>query len=124
MIYLNNIALASSNGSLLSQVFVMMLGVFAAAYLLKNDVQTGSVWNVFILAVIIIILNKTIGAIIDWLATPITFLTLGLFSFVVDALVIKIADSFLSKFKVKSFGTAVFMAVIISIVTVVAKWLF
>ncbi|MFK7949081.1 MAG: phage holin family protein [Saprospiraceae bacterium] len=124
MIFLNNVALASGNGSFLSQVIVMMLGVFAAAYLLKGDVQTGSVTNVFILAIVIVILNKTLGAILDWFASPINFISLGFFSFIIDAFIIQLAEKFLSKFKVKSFWIAVLMAIIIAIVTVVVEWIF
>lgn len=121
---LNNVALASGNGGFLSQVFVMMLGVFAAAYFLKGQVQTGGLWNVFILAVVIIILNKTIGGILDTLATPFNFVTFGLASFVVDALIIKLAEFFLSKFRVQSFITAILMSVIIALVTVAVEWVF
>lgn len=124
MIFLNDIALASGNGSFMSQVIVMMLGVFAAAYLLKGDVQTGSIWNVFILAIVIVILNKTLGSFLDFFATPINFISLGFFSFIIDAFIIQIASRVLSKFRIKSFWTAVLMAIIISVTTVVASWIF
>jgi putative membrane protein len=117
-------ALASGNGGFLSQVLVIMLGVFAAAYFLKEDVKTGSIGNTFILSVVIVILNKTLGAILDWFATPINFLSLGFFSFIIDAFIIQLAGRFLSKFSIKSFWTAVLMAIIIAIVTVVVEWVF
>ena len=100
MIFLNNIALASGNGSFISQVIVMMLGVFAAAYFLKGDVQTGSVTNVLILAVVIVVLNKTLGAVLDWFTSPINFISLGLFSFIIDAFIIQLAQKVLSKFRI------------------------
>ena len=100
MIYLNNVALASENGSFISQVIVMMLGVFAAAYFLKGDVQTGSVTNVLILAVVIVVLNKTLGAVLDWFTSPINFISLGLFSFIIDAFIIQLAQKVLSKFRI------------------------
>ncbi len=124
MFFLNDMALASGNGGFLSQVLVIMLGVFAAAYFLKEDVKTGSIGNTFILSVVIVILNKTLGAILDWFATPINFLSLGFFSFIIDAFIIQLAGRFLSKFSIKSFWTAVLMAIIIAIVTVVVEWVF
>lgn len=124
MIFLNNVALASGNGSFLSQVIVMMLGVFAAAYFLKGDVQTGSITNVFILAIVIVILNKTLGSVLDWFASPINFISLGFFSFIIDAFIIQLAERFLSKFRVKSFWTAILMAIIIAVVTVAVEWIF
>jgi len=124
MFFLNDMASASGNGGFLSQVLVIMLGVFAAAYFLKEDVKTGSIGNTFILSVVIVILNKTLGAILDWFATPINFLSLGFFSFIIDAFIIQLASRFLSKFSIKSFWTAVLMAIIIAIVTVVVEWVF
>lgn len=124
MIFLNNVALASGNGGFLSQVIVIMLGVFAAAYFLKGDVQTGSILNTFILSVVIVILNKTLGVILNFFATPINFISLGFFSFIIDAFIIQLASRFLSKFSIKSFGTAVLMAIIIAVVTVVVEWVF
>lgn len=121
---LTDVALAAGNGGFLSQVFVMMLGVFAAAYVLKGDIKTGGIGNVFILAAVLIILNKTIGAILHTLAYPFEKISLGVVSFLVDALIIRLAEYFLSKFRLKSFWTAVFMAVIIAIVTVVVEWIF
>lgn len=121
---LTDVALAAGNGGFFSQVFVIMLGVFAAAYILKSDVQTGSIWNVFILAIVIMILNKTIGALLHFFAYPFEVVSLGVVSFLVDALVIRLAELFLSKFRLKSFWTAVMMAVIIALVTVVVEWVF
>jgi putative membrane protein len=121
---LNKVALAAGNGGFFTQVFVMMLGVFAAAYILKSDVKTGSIWNIFLVAIVIIILNKTIGAILHFFAYPFEVISLGVVSFLVDALIIQLASTFLSKFRVKSFWTAVWMAVIISLVTVVVEWVF
>lgn len=123
-LFLNEVAFAAGNGGFLSQVFVMMLGVFAAAYLLKGDVKTGGILNVFILAIVIVILNKTIGAILDFLTLPFNIITLGVVSFLVDAFIIRLAEQFLSKFKLKSFWTAVGMAVIIALVTVLVEWVF
>jgi putative membrane protein len=121
---INNVALAAGNGGFFTQVFVMMLGVFAAAYVLKSDVKTGSIGNVFILAIVLIILNKTIGAILHTLAYPFEVVSLGVVSFLVDALIIQLAAYFFTKFRLKSFWTAVWMAVIISLVTVVVEWVF
>lgn len=121
---INNVALAAGNGGFFTQVFVMMLGVFAAAYVLKSDVKTGSIGNVFILAIVLIILNKTIGAILHTLAYPFEVVSLGVVSFLVDALIIQLAAHFFTKFRLKSFWTAVWMAVIISLVTVVVEWVF
>ncbi len=121
---LNEVALAAGNGGFISQVFVMALGVFAAAYFLKGDIQIGSLTNVLILAIIIVILNKTVGAFLNTLAIPFNIASLGLMSFIVDAAVIKLAEFFLSKFRVKSFVTAILMAVIIALTTMVVEWVF
>ncbi|MCU7549118.1 phage holin family protein [Chitinophagaceae bacterium LB-8] len=67
-------------------------------------------------ALVIAILNATIGAILRF---PLNLFTLFLLSFLirlfVTAIMIKIADAFFSGFEVKSFTTAFIMAVILAL---------
>lgn len=67
-------------------------------------------------ALVIAILNATIGALIRF---PLNLVTLFLLSFLVrlfvTAIMIKIADKLFRGFEVKSFGTALLMALILSL---------
>lgn len=65
-------------------------------------------------ALVIGLLAWAVEPILQWLATPITWLTLGLFRWVVSAFVIKIADWLLKGFTVQGFLPAVLLALLLA----------
>jgi len=57
--------------------------------------------------------------ILEFFAFPVTFLTLGLFIWVINALILMLADWLLSGLKIKSFWWALAFAIVIAIINVV-----
>ncbi len=55
--------------------------------------------------------NASVGKLIALLTLPITFLTLGLFLLVINALMLMIAAAFVDGFEVEGFGSALWGAV-------------
>ena len=104
-------------------ILINALAVLLGAYLLSGVTIKSNVEAV-IVAIVLALLNVTVGAVLDFLATPITWLTLGLFSLVIDAIIIKIADYFLKGFAVRSFGWAFLLAVIIAITNAILGTVF
>lgn len=98
------------------KLVINALAIFGAGYLLKPRVQINNIWSALITALVIGVLNATLGFLLDFLATPINFITLGLFSLVIDAIIIKIADYFLKGIAVKSFLWAIVLAAIVAII--------
>lgn len=92
-------------------------GVLLLAAKIMPSVKIRSFGTAVLVALVIGILNATIGFL---LRLPLNLLTLGLLSFfvrlIVLAIVIKIADKFFSGFEVRSFTTAVILACIMAIV--------
>jgi putative membrane protein len=80
------------------------------------SVQVKSYGTAVGVALVVAILNATIGALIRF---PLNLLTLFLLSFlvrlVVTAIMIKVADMFFKGFEVRSFTTALIMAVVLSL---------
>jgi len=120
---LTDVLLAESTdqNGFIFKVVIILLSVFAAEKVLGSDVQTGSLLNTLLLAVVLVILNETIGNILNFITAPFNWITFGLVSLFVNALIIRIADSLFSKFKLKSFWTAFWMAIIISVVTMIVN---
>ncbi len=111
----------SDTNTFFFKVFIIILSVFAAEKIMGNDVQSGGLLNTLILAVVIVILNETLGYFLHFITAPFNWISFGLVSLLVNALILKIADGLFSKFKLKSFWTAFWMAVIISVVTMVVN---
>ena len=98
---------------LLNGVALLISANFIKGIHLKNFVSA------LIVGVILAVLNATLGAFMDFLTTPIRWLTLGLFAFIIDAIVIKIAAHFLDNFRVDGFVPALFLAIALSIFNLV-----
>ena len=77
-----------------------------------------------IIAIILSFLNATIGNFLDFITTPLRWLTLGIFSFVIDAMVLLVAAQFMKGFTIKSFGTAFVLAIVLSIFNAVLHGLY
>ena len=70
-----------------------------------------------IAAVVIGLVNATLGLFLKVLTFPITILTFGLFLFVINALMLRFAASFVSGFVVTGFGPALLGAIVLALVS-------
>lgn len=100
---------------LLIKVLLNAVALFAAAYLLRPNVQIKEFGRAILLAIVLALLNGTLGSILNFLALPLNFLTLGLFSFVITALMIMIADYFMKGFQVRGFWWAFILAILMGV---------
>ena len=76
-----------------------------------------------IAALAIGLINATIGFVLKILTFPLTILTLGLFWFVINALMLKLASALVPGFEVRGFFAAFVGAIVLSIVSSVLHWL-
>ncbi len=77
-----------------------------------------------ITALALTILNQTIRPLLKVLSFPIEVLTLGLFSFVINGLVLWAAFSFSSGSSIASFGTAVWISIVMAILNGIFEKIF
>jgi putative membrane protein len=73
--------------------------------------------SAFFAAAVLGILNAFFRPILILLTLPINLLTLGLFTFVVNALLLMLTSSIISGFHVQGFWSAVFGSLVISVVS-------
>lgn len=104
----------SSLGHILLKTLLNALALMAGAYLLRG-VAVEDFTRAVLVALLLAVLNATLGAILDWLSFPLRILTLGLFSFVVDAFILLIASYFLKGFRIDNFGYAFFLAILLAV---------
>jgi putative membrane protein len=77
-----------------------------------------------IAALVIGFINATIGALLKILTFPLTLVTLGIFWFVINALMLELASALLApRFQVRTFTAAFIGAIVLSLVNMVLKWL-
>ncbi len=90
------------------------LGV--AAYLLPGVHIQGGVATLLVLAVVVGLINAILKPILHLLALPITILTLGLFSLVINGLLILLAARLVPGFVVDGFWWALLFSLVLSLV--------
>jgi len=99
--------------------FIMQTILNACALLLGasliRGVEVKNFVSAAIVAVVLALLNATLGAVMDFISAPLRWITLGLFAFVVDAVVILITANYMKNFRVDGFGPAVYLAIAMSI---------
>lgn len=101
---------------LLIRWLFLTVAILIASYLL-DGIHVSGFLSAFFAAAILGILNALFRPILIILTLPINILTLGLFTFIINALMLKIASGVIPGFDVYGFWTAIFGSLIISIVS-------
>jgi len=104
----------TTGNSFLIQIILNALALLLGASLIKG-VQVKNFVSAIIVAIVLAVLNATLGAVMDLISTPLRWLTLGLFAFIVDAVVILLTAHYMKNFRVDGFISAVYLAVALSI---------
>lgn len=97
---------------------VSAVAILVAAYLIPG-VET-TIIGALILAVVLALINIFIRPIILLLTLPINIVTLGLFSLVINALLIMLAAAVVPDFSVANFWVALIFSVVLALI----NWLF
>lgn len=103
----------------MKKIFGALVANFLSFYLL--DLMFSNIYfqktSAFVaMAIIFSLVNLTIKPILKVLSFPITVVTLGLFSLVVNAVVLEIAFNLVSTASIGSFGTAFWASIVLSFI--------
>ncbi|MCG2695474.1 phage holin family protein [Candidatus Parcubacteria bacterium] len=109
--------------SILLKWLVTAAAILITAYLLPG-VSVSGLWAALWLAVFLGIINIIIKPILIIFTLPINILTLGLFTFVINALLILLASSVIKGFEVSGFLAAFGFSIVLSIISYVLNSLF
>lgn len=74
-------------------------------------------------ALVIGLLNATLGLFLKVITFPLTVVTLGIFWFVVNAIVLKLASMFVPGFTIIGFLPAFLGAIVLAIINLVVRWI-
>lgn len=99
----------------------LSLAIWLAAYLLTGVSVTGGWMTYAWVALVFGLVNATVGALTKLFTFPITFLTLGLWSFVVNALMLLLTDNISDALAIESFWWALGAAVVISVASAIVN---
>lgn len=102
--------------------FIIRLVINAAA-LWFVDILFDDVWiydskSLILAALLFGILNAVIKPILVFFTLPLNVLTLGLFTLVINAVILELTDYWMDSIVVDGFGVAILAAIVISIISV------
>ncbi len=96
--------------------FVLTAAVLVASWFLEG-IRVEGLFSALAAAATLGILNAVLRPLILLLTLPVNILTLGLFTFVINALMLRIVSAVIPGFTVRGVWTAVFGALIIGVVS-------
>jgi len=106
--------------NIIAKILITALALLLVAQVVPG-VHVDGFYSAIIAALILGILNTFIKPILVVLTLPVTILTLGLFIFVINALLFMFAASFIDGFATDSFIAALFGSIIVSVASLIAN---
>lgn len=100
---------------LLLKWLIMAVSIVIAAYFIPG-VRVGSFLSAVWVALFLGVVNVLVRPVLIFITLPINVLTLGLFTFVINAALILLASSVIKGFEVSGFWWAVLYSIVLSIV--------
>lgn len=108
---------------MLARLILSAVAVGITAYFM-DSVTIEPWWVTVIVAVVLGVINAVIRPIVKLLSLPINILTLGLFSFVINGLMVLLCAWFIDGFKVDGLGAAILFSIIMAVVNWVLNLMF
>jgi putative membrane protein len=125
----NSGALQPERNGVTFQLMRMLLHwvITALAVWITSRVVPGFYVNGFaaalIAAVVIGLVNATLGLFLKVITFPLTILTLGLFWLIINAAMLELASAFVPGFHIRSFLSAFWGGIVLTVVNMLLKWL-
>ena len=108
---------------LLLKWLLMTLSVGITAYLIPGIALSGFL-SALLVALFLGIINTLVRPFLILITLPITILTLGLFTFVINALLVLFASKVVHGFEVKGFWWAMLFSIVLSIIQYILNKIF
>ena len=105
-------------GALLLHWLISAVSLLIVAYIIPG-IQVQGFGTALIAAIVIGLVNATLGFVLKILTLPLTLLTFGLFWFVINALMLQLVSHLVPGFSISGFWVAFFGAIVLSIVSLI-----
>jgi len=109
--------------TLLVHWLISAASLIIVAYLFPG-IEVAGLGAALLAAIVIGLVNATIGFALKILTFPLTLLTFGIFLLVINALMLQLASFLVPGFHVASFWSAFFGAVVLSLVSMILRKVF
>jgi putative membrane protein len=107
---------------ILANWIVTTIAIIVSAYLLSG-VTVRNIGAALVAAVVLGLINAILRPILVILTLPLTIVTLGLFIFILNALLVLLASAIVPGFEVRSFWWALLFSLLFSIISTIIHWM-
>src|SRR5579872_1009754 len=107
---------------LLVRWLINSISLWVVTYLVRW-IYARNFTTTLVAALVIGLLNSTLGLFLKVITFPLTILTFGIFLIVINALMLELAAAFIKGFEVTSWGAAFIGALVLSVVSTLLHWL-
>jgi putative membrane protein len=99
---------------------IRLIVIAAVSYALSrvlSGVKIDTFWTAFVFALVLAILNIFVRPLLILFTLPVTIITLGLFLFVINAIVVLLASKFVNGITIANFWWGLLFSLILSVVS-------
>jgi putative membrane protein len=107
----------------LTRVLVNWGGIYLAGYLFPAHIQVASPWEALLAGAVLAVVNLIVRPLVVVVSLPANILTLGLFTVVINALMLELTDLFVPGLKLYGFWWAALASLIVSVGGFLVRWL-
>jgi putative membrane protein len=93
-----------------------VVALFVASWILSGVTYGDQWWTLLIAGIVFTFVNMFVKPVLTVLSIPFILVTLGLFYFLLNILMLYLTDWIVPDFEIRSFGWAVLAAIIVSVV--------
>ncbi|MBQ9587335.1 MAG: phage holin family protein [Bacteroidales bacterium] len=111
----NNQRYSGFGGFVMRTIVLTLATIIAIRFLPGVRIVDGSVMTAIFTALVIAVLDNFVRPILVFITLPFTIITLGLFIFIINAIIIKMTAAIVPAFQVDSFGYALLFSLIITL---------
>lgn len=97
------------------EILLTAVALLIGAYIVPG-VEIAGFGSAIIAAILIAVVNGTVGLILRILTLPLNFLTLGLVSFVISVLMVLLVDYMMTGFNTSGFIAAAILAIVVALI--------
>jgi putative membrane protein len=119
----NGYSIRQNKGTMMIwNLFLLSIAIFLVAKLLPG-IYIKNYWTAVLVAIVYSIVNFFLGWLLVLVSLPLIILTLGLFIFVVNAVLLWITDRVVNDFEIRGFGTTILAALCISVINSLLRYI-
>ncbi|MEI6296979.1 MAG: phage holin family protein [bacterium] len=104
---------------MITELVIKSVAVFITSYILSRGIKMSGFLVAVVVAIILGALNVLVKPLLLLLTLPVNILSLGLFTFVVNAIIVEITAFIVPGFSVSNFVWAILFSVVLSTVNVI-----